>query len=209
VIKLSFPQNLEKKWELEAGLYSLIGTLDLFSRTFDKGEIDAITYHKQHKTLLTNIIELRASLEQFNFDVDQFIQEEGLEKKFPFGLAKMRMTEGTDDNLNSKLNYSNITKLPTIAAEFVANAIELLDLLHLEAIATVDRVLPYLDELSATLIRAPMYGSSHWVIQDINEWIKWMDRQKPGQLLKQNELKKLELQTSRWLSDFRRELQNL
>lgn len=209
MIILSFPQNLEKKWELEGQLFALIGTLDLFSRTFDRGEIDANTYHKQHKTLLTSIIELRASLEQFNFDVDQFIQEEDLENKFPLGLAKLRMTEGTDDNLHSKLDYSNIKKLPTIAAEFVANAIELLDLLHLEAIATVDRVLPYLDELSATLNRAPMYGSSHWVTRDINEWINWMDRQKPGQLLKQNEIKKLELQTSRWLSDFRRELQNL
>jgi hypothetical protein len=36
-----------------------------------------------------------------------------------------------------------------------------------------------------------------------------MDTQKPGQLLKQDELRKLELQASRWLSDFRRELKNI
>ena len=66
------------------------------------------------------------------------------------------MTEGSDDNIINQIDYSQIKKLPTIAAEFVANAIELLDLLHLETIATVDRVLPYLDEILDILTRAPM-----------------------------------------------------
>ena len=66
-----------------------------------------------------------------------------------------------------------------------------------------------LDEIFDIMKRAPMYGSSHWVTIDVKQWIDWMDKQKPGQLLKQDELKKLELQVSRWLSDFRRELQNL
>jgi len=206
---VSFPQNLSKKWDLEAQLLANIGTLDLLSKTYDRGEIDASTYHKQHKTLLSSIIETRAALEPFNFDVDRFIEEEKIEQSFPSGLAKLKMTEGAEDNIINQIDYSQIKKLPTIAAEFVANAIELLDLLHLETIATVDRVLPYLDELLDILTRAPMYGDKHWVTEDIAQWISWMDRQKPGQLLKKNELKKLELQTSRWLSDFRRELQNL
>jgi len=206
---VSFPQNLSKKWDLEALLLANIGTLDLLSKTYDRGEIDSSTYHKQHKTLLSSIIETRAALEPFDFDVDRFIEEEGINQSFPSGLAKLRMTEGTEDSIINQIDYSQIKKLPTIAAEFVANAIELLDLLHLETIATVDRVLPYLDELLDTLSRAPMYGDEHWVTKDIAQWISWMDRQKPGQLLKKDELKKLELQTSRWLSDFRRELQNL
>ncbi len=206
---MSFPQNLSKKWDLEAQLFAYIGTLDLLSKTYDRGEIDTSTYHKQHKTLLSSIIETRAALEPFNFDVDRFIEEERIDQSFPSGLAKLRMTEGAEDNIINQIDYSQIKKLPTIAAEFVANAIELLDLLHLETIATVDRVLPYLDELLDVLTRAPMYGDEHWVTKDIAQWISWMDRQKPGQLLKKNELKKLELQTSRWLSDFRRELQNL
>ena len=206
---MSFPQNLANRWDLEAKLYANIGTLDLFRRTFDRGEIDVSTYHKQHKVLLTDIIEIRAALEQYNFNIDQFIAEERIGDLFPLGLAKLRMTEGADDNIHSQIDYSQVKKLPTIAAEFVANAIELSDILHLETIATVDRVLPYLDELFDIIGRAPMYGSRHWVTKDIKQWIDWMDRQKPGQLLKQNELKKLELQTSRWLSDFRRELQNL
>lgn len=206
---MSFPQNLSNRWGLEARLFANIGTLELFRRTFDRGEIDASTYHKQHKVLLTDIIETRAALEQYNFDVEQFIREEQIEEIFPSGLAKLRMTEGSEDNIYSQIDYSQVKKLPTIAAEFVANAIELLDLLHLEAIATVDRVLPYLDEIFDIIKRAPMYGSSHWVTTDVKQWIDWMDKQKPGQLLKQDELKKLELQVSRWLSDFRRELQNL
>ena len=206
---MSIPQNLSKKWELEGHLFASIGTLDLLSRTYDRGEIDSSTYHKQHKTLLSKIIETRANLEPFNFDVEQFIREERIDTIFPSGLAKLKMTEGTEDNIINQIDYSQIKKLPTIAAEFVANAIELLDLLHLETIATVDRVLPYLDELIAILTQTPMYGSEHWVTKDIAQWITWMDRQKPGQLLKNTELKKLELQASRWLSDFRRELQNL
>ena len=206
---MSFPQNLSNRWDLEARLYANIGTLDLISRTYNRGEIDSSTYHKQHKTLLASIIETRAKLEQFNFDVDRFVEEEGISQLFPSGLAKLKMTEGADDNTYSQIDYSNIKKLPTIAAEFVANAIELLDLLHLESIATVDRVLPYLDEINDILNRTPMYGDNHWVTKDINQWISWMDRQKPGQLLKSDEIKKLELQGSRWLSDFRRELKNL
>ena len=206
---MSFPQNLSNRWKLEARLYSNIGTLDLFRKTFDRGEIDANTYHKQHKVLLTDIIETRASLEQYNFDIERFIREENIEQLFPAGLVKLRMTEGSEDNIYSQIDYSQVKKLPTIAAEFVANAIELSDLLHLEAIATVDRVLPYLDEIFDIIRRAPMYGTSHWVTKDIKQWIDWMDKQKPGQLLKQDEIKKLELQVSRWLSDFRRELQNL
>ncbi|MHA1995583.1 MAG: hypothetical protein ACW97Z_13645 [Candidatus Hodarchaeales archaeon] len=206
---MSFPQNLSHRWGLEARLFANIGTLDLISRTYDRGEIDSSTYHKQHRTLLTSIIETRAQLEQYKFDVDRFIEEEGIAQLFPSGLSKLKMTEGADDNTYSQIDYSNIKKLPTIAAEFVANAIELLDLLHLESIATVDRVLPYLDEIHDILVRAPMYGDNHWVTQDIKQWINWMDKQKPGQLLKSDEIKKLELQGSRWLSDFRRELKNL
>ena len=81
--------------------------------------------------------------------------------------------------------------------------------MRLEAIATVDRILPYLDELISIVTNVSVYGSNHWVTRDIDAWISWMDTQKPGQLLKQDELRKLELQASRWLSDFRRELRNI
>ena len=68
---MSFPQNLSKKWDLEAQLLANIGTLDLLSKTYDRGEIDPTTYHKQHKTLLSSIIETRAALEPFDFDVER------------------------------------------------------------------------------------------------------------------------------------------
>lgn len=206
---MDFPTNLSKRWELEGRLYASIGTLDLLSRTYERGELDPNIFHRQHRNLLTNIVEMRASLEQYHFDLEEFIREEEIEKIFPSGLEKLKITEGTNDKSQNRIDYSLIKKLPAIAADFVANAIELLDLLHLEAIATVDRILPYLDELSAILTNAAVYGQDHWVTQDINEWISWMDHQKPGQLLKESELKKLELQLSRWLSDFRRSLKDL
>ena len=188
---MTFPPNLAKRWELEGHLFASIGTLDLLSRTYDRGELDPNIFHKQHKNLLTTIVAIRAKLENYHFDLDEFIREEQINQLFPFGLEKLRKTEGTDDNPRNRIDYSQIKKLPKIAAEFVANAIELLDLLRLEAIATVDRVLPYLDELYAILTDVHIYGSDHWVTKDIDQWIKWMDRQKPGQLLKQDELQKL------------------
>lgn len=206
---MTFPPNLFKRWELEAQLYASIGTLDLLSRTYEQGELDPNIFHKQHRNLLSTIVAIRAKLEGYDFDLDYFIRSEEIEQLFPFGLEKLRRTEGTDDNTRNQIDYSQIKKLPKVAAEFVANAIELLDLLRLEAIATVDRILPYLDELFAILTDARVYGPDHWVTRDIDQWIRWMDRQKPGQLLKQDELQKLELQVSRWLSDFRRELSNL
>ena len=206
---MSFPQTLSKRWELEGQLYASIGTLDLLSRTYDRGELDPNVFHKQHKNLLSTIVSIRAALEGYQFDLDEFIRKEELENKFPYGLRKLRITEGLDENIQDRIDYGQIKKLPSIAAEFVANAIELLDLMRLEAIATVDRILPYLDELIAILTNVSVYGNNHWVTKDIDTWISWMDTQKPGQLLKQDELRKLELQASRWLSDFRRELKNI
>lgn len=206
---MSFPQTLSKRWELEGQLYASIGTLDLLSRTYDRGELDPNVFHKQHKNLLSTIVSIRAALEGYQFDLDEFIRKEELENKFPYGLRKLRITEGLDENIQDRIDYGQIKKLPSIAAEFVANSIELLDLMRLEAIATVDRILPYLDELISILTNVSVYGSNHWVTRDIDAWISWMDTQKPGQLLKQDELRKLELQASRWLSDFRRELKNI
>ncbi|NHJ02801.1 MAG: hypothetical protein EAX86_11745 [Candidatus Heimdallarchaeota archaeon] len=206
---MSFPENLSKQWTLEGQLYACIGTLDLLSRTFEKGELDPNIFHKQHKNLLTSIVATRSALSEYHFDLDDFIEKENLQQLYPLGLEKLRKTEGTDDNSRNQIDYSQIKRLPAFAAEFVANAIELLDLLKLEAIATVDRILPYLDELFAILSQISVYGNSHWVSQDINQWIEWMDRKKPGILLKEDDLKKLELQVARWLSDFRRELNNL
>ena len=190
---MSFPQTLSKRWELEGQLYASIGTLDLLSRTYDRGELDPNIFHKQHKNLLSTIVSIRAALEGYQFDLDEFIRKEELENKFPYGLRKLRITEGLDENIQDRIDYGQIKKLPSIAAEFVANSIELLDLMRLEAIATVDRILPYLDELISILTKVSVYGSDHWVTIDIDAWISWMDTQKPGQLLKQDELRKLEL----------------
>ena len=62
---MSFPQTLSKRWELEGQLYASIGTLDLLSRTYDRGELDPNIFHKQHKNLLSTIVSIRAALEGY------------------------------------------------------------------------------------------------------------------------------------------------
>jgi hypothetical protein len=206
---MTFPSNLTQRWDLEGRLFACISTLDLISRTYERGELEPNVVHKQFKSLITTIVEVRASLEPFQFDLDAFIQKERIDQLYPFGLEKLHRTEGTDEKAQNRIDYRRIKQLPSQVAEFVSHAIELLDLLRLEAIATVDRILPYLDELYAILLDSAIYGEDHWVTRDIAEWIAWMDKQKAGVLLKKEELEKLELQAARWLSDFRRELKNL
>ena len=73
---MTFPPNLAKRWELEGHLFASIGTLDLLSRTYDRGELDPNIFHKQHKNLLTTIVAIRAKLENYHFDLDEFIRKE-------------------------------------------------------------------------------------------------------------------------------------
>lgn len=204
-MNIKFPKEYQNQWGLEGQLYSSICTLDLLIRNLDSGEMDPSSYHKQHTELINIITKNREILEKQNFDFSAFLTEENILINFPRALEQLSSSENYKE-MRKRLDYHHIKGLPHIAAEFVANAIELLDLLHLEAIATVERILPYLDELYANLKQIPFYTEDHWIRKDISGWINLLDYKKAGDLIDGADLKKLNLQVSRWLADVRREL---
>jgi len=109
-----------------------------------------------------------------------------------------------------KLNYQELVKLPTKAADYVSNGIELMDLIRLKAIATVDRLLPLLDEMHGILLQTrEVFGDDYWAIKELEAWRMKLSREAPGTLLPDADLERLEMQAVRWMNDFRRELKNI
>ena len=108
-----------------------------------------------------------------------------------------------------KINYEVMAKLPTKVADFVSNSIELTDLIRLQSIATVERLIPLLEDLRKILISAEMFGEDYWVIKEVDSWIKRLYSKEPGSIPDEAELERLEMHVVRWLNDFRRELKNI
>jgi hypothetical protein len=211
----SFPPNLEHLWKLEGELFSCIVTLDFLNQVKERGEIHPEIFHRQMKTLLKGAIKSRIQLESLgSFNFKSFITTQKLANNYPTGLNLLQMAEGTGgaaelDDTISKINYAEVTKLPTKAADFVATGIELLDLLRLGDIGTVDRLLPLLDEQRAIFSATALFGDDFWATKEVDEWIRVLSKRRPGTLLPPELAEKLELQAVRWLNAFRRELKNL
>jgi hypothetical protein len=85
-----------------------------------------------------------------------------------------------------------------------------MDLIRLKAIATVDRILPLLDEMQGILkVTDDIFGEDYWALAEINAWRKKLGKEEPSSLLPDKDLEKLEMQAVRWMNDFRRELKNI
>ncbi len=212
--KVAYPPQLLSRWKLEAKIYSSISTLNVLVETFERGDLDPSIYQKQLRTLLTESIQARLELEKVQFDLDAFIKEEGLKEQFPLGIDRIQMVDGAGDQAEQveslvQMDYGELKKLPEKSAAFVSAAIELTDILRLESIATVDRILPLLDEIHSVLSSTPNLGPDWWGTKEATEWIIFLNKKTTGTLLREEMSKKLELQTVRWLNDFRRELKSL
>jgi hypothetical protein len=212
---VSFPPDMVQLWKLEGELISCIVTLDFLNQVNERGEIHPEVFHRQVKTLLKGAIKSRIQLENSpSFSFQSFIVSEKIANNYPTGLKFLQMAEGTEettgiDETVEKINYAEVTKLPTKAADFVATGIELLDLLRLEDIATTDRLLPLLDEIRAIFSATTLFGDDFWATKEVDEWIRVLNKRRPGTLLPTELAEKLELQAVRWLNAFRRELKNL
>ncbi|MHA2232105.1 MAG: hypothetical protein ACXAB4_06425 [Candidatus Hodarchaeales archaeon] len=212
---IRFPPDMMQLWKLEGELLSCIVTLDFLNGVNERGEIHPEIFHRQIKTLLKGAIKSRIQLENSPvFSFESFVTSAKLADNYPMGLYLLQMAEGTGkageiDEALEKINYSEVTKLPAKAADFVATGIELLDLLRLEDIATVDRILPLLDEIRAIFSATALFGDDFWATKEVDEWIRVLNKRRPGTLLPNELAEKLELQSVRWLNAFRRELKNL
>ena len=215
---ITIPDSLQIRWKAEGSLFSAIAMLEFYDQQYVKGEIDSELYHHQLKSLLTEAIQLRVKLEKNkDFDFEHFIIREKLNEYFPNGLKKLQLADGSAKlNINillkegAKINYQEMTKLPTKAADFVSNTIELMDLIRLRAVATTDRILPLLDEIYGILSQTTdLFGSDYWALKEIESWRVRLEKEPTGTIFPENELDQLEMQCVRWMNDFRRELKNL
>lgn len=214
--KVEFPRELLSLWRKEGSLFATLHTLELYHNLNEQGELPPGVYHRQLKKLLSEALQLRFRLEKDkNFDFETFIEQEQLSQYCKFALEKLKLAEGISDldsllDDGQKLDYQTMTKLPTRAADYVSNAIELMDLIRLQAIATTDRILPLLDEMRGILLQTlDIFGEDYWVITEIEAWRRKLELEAPGTILPEDELERLEMQAVRWMNDFRRELKNL
>ena len=198
----------EKQLDLEGSLYASIATLDRLSREFNEGNIGESFYKRQIKGLIRDAFKARVRLEQIqNFSIEEFIQSQQLKDKFPLGVQKLLLAEGSGEE--AVMPYTQLRKIPAKVAEFVSASIELLDFLQLRSVAKIEHIVPLLDDLKRILESFPGIPNDYWVLDEIEKWRQSLSDQDPKKLLEEEEIDQLGFQASRWLDDFRSKLKDM
>jgi len=157
--------------QIEADLFATIATMDKLSKYFDKGLVEETLLRRQLKACISDVFKARIQLEKIGFDIQEFITRENLHEKYPEGMRRLDLAEGLDEDSIS-LEYKQLKELPARSADYVANAIELIDLLRLRTIAKVEYIIPLLDEMNAILNKFPKIDENSKSVVEITGWIK-------------------------------------
>lgn len=192
--------------DIEADLFSAIATMDQLSKYFDKGLVEGTLYKRQLKSCISDVFKSRMQLEKLGFDMQEFIEREKLLDKYPEGVRRLDLVEGIE---GEQIGYAQLGDLPRKTADYVANAIELIDLLKLRTIAKVEYIVPLLDELLDISKSFPKIGEDHWISVEINGWRAELLDEKPSMILEEEKCEKLEFDSVRWLNEFRRTLKEM
>lgn len=215
-ITVKIPSDMEAYWKIEGSLYSAISMLHFFSVGYEKGDIAQEVYSKQLKAQLLEAIQLRFKLEKDKkFDWEKFVKENHLMELFAEGVEKLARVTGSSDidaALNEetiKIDYHEMKKLPTKAADYVGDAIELMDLIRLQSVATVERLIPLLEDMKKLIETIQIFDVDYWAIKEMDMWTEKLYHMKPGAIPSEEELERFEMYVVRWLNDFRRELKNI
>jgi hypothetical protein len=194
--------------DLQADLYSAIATMDKLATHFDRGMVEEVNYRKQLQSSINDVFKTQMALEEHGFKMDDFISRHQLKDKFPAGVQRLNLVQGEDSSQNI-LSFTGVKALPAKSADFVANAIELIDILRLKSISRVELLVPPLDEMFKILSEFPNFGESHWVTTELNGWRKALLDESPSTLLEEEDMERLEFEASRWLNEFRGELKKI
>ncbi len=205
---MSYQRRQKDPLQVEADLFAAIATMDKLSKYFDKGLVEETLYRRQLKSCISDVFKARMLLERQGFDIDTFINREDLANKYPEGLRRLDLVEGLNSDSVS-LEYGELKELPAKSAEYVANAIELMDFLKLRSVARIEFIVPLLDEMYNILNEFPKMGSDHWSVIEINGWRSELTNERPTMVLQEDQCEKLEFDASRWLNEFRRTLKGL
>ena len=192
---IKIPSDLETYWKIEGSLYSAIAMLHFFSVAYEEGDVAQEVYSKQLKAHLLEAIQLRFKLEKDKkFAWDKFVEENHLQELFAEGIEKLARVSGSSDidaaldEETITINYQEMKKLPTKAADYVGNAIELMDLIRLQSVATVERLIPLLEDMKKIIISANIFDVDYWSIKEMDLWIDKLYRMPPGSIPSDEEL---------------------
>ena len=211
---MSYSSKNKSQLELEAELFSCIATIDNLSHSFTDGILDPGMYRRQLRALIRDAFKARFQLQKKGFDLDSFLNREKVVEKYPYGAEKLRFAEGVapipiDESVETvAMPFSQMKNLPAKSADFVAGAIELIDLLRLGSVARIELIVPNLDEMEAILANYPGYGSDSETVKEIINWKEMLAVKPPDEVLEEGLIKRLEFETVRWLNSFRRSLRN-
>jgi len=211
---MSYSSKNKSQFELEAELFSCIATIDNLSNSFTDGILDPGMYRRQLRALIRDAFKARFQLQKKGFDLDSFLAREEIVKKYPYGAEKLRMAEGvapiplSESVETFAMPFGEMKSLPAKSADFVAGAIELIDLLRLGSVARVDLIVPNLDEMEDILVNYPGFGKGSDIVQEINNWKEMVAAKPPDEVLEEGLIKRLEFEAVRWLNSFRRSLRD-
>lgn len=194
--------------EIEADLFAAIATMDKLSGYFDKGYINETLYRRQLKSCINDVYKARIALEQAGFNIQEFVEREKLAEKYPEGLRRLDLAEGLDPD-SEAVDFAKLKQLPEKTAEFVANIIELIDLLKLRSVARVEYIVPLLDDMYDDLQAFPGMNAEYWSVVEINGWRQELLGEQPSKVLNEESCEKLEFDASRWLNDFRKAIKEI
>ncbi|MHA1211096.1 MAG: hypothetical protein ACTSSH_01425 [Candidatus Heimdallarchaeota archaeon] len=211
---MSYSSKNKSQFELEAELFSCIATIDNLSNSFTDGILDPGMYRRQLRALIRDAFKARFQLQKKGFDLDSFLAREEIVKKYPYGAEKLRMAEGvapiplSESVETFAMPFGEMKSLPAKSADFVAGAIELIDLLRLGSVARVDLIVPNLDEMEDILVNYPGFGKGSDIVQEIINWKEMLAAKPPDEVLEEGLIKRLEFEAVRWLNSFRRSLRD-
>ncbi len=209
---MSYSSKNKSQIELEAELFSCIATIDNISQSFADGILDPGMYRRQLRSLIRDAFKARFRLQKLGFNLDGFLDRESIVQKYPFGAEKLRFAEGVapipiGDNVETvAMPFQQMKNLPAKTADFVAGAIELIDLLRLRSVARIELIVPNLDDMEDILKAYPGFGPESDVVKEIINWKQMLETKPPDEVLEDGLIKRLEFEAVRWLNSFRRSL---
>ena len=209
---MSYSSKNKSQLELEAELFSCIATIDNLSQSFADGILDPGMYRRQLRALIRDAFKSRFQLQRLGFDLDGFLEREAIVQKYPYGAEKLRFAEGVapipinEEVETVAMPFQQMNDLPAKSADFVAGAIELIDLLRLKSVARVELIVPNLDDMEAILKGFPGFGSDSEAVKEIINWKEMLEAKPPDEVLDDGLIKRLEFEAVRWLNSFRRSL---
>jgi len=211
---MSYSSKNKSQVELEAELFSCIATIDNLSHSFADGILDPGMYRRQLRALIRDAFKARFQLQKKGFNLDGFLDRERIVEKYPYGAEKLRFAEGVapipiDESVETvAMPFGEMKNLPAKSADFVAGAIELIDLLRLGSVARVELIVPNLDEMEDVLTDYPGYGKNSETVKEIINWKEMIAAKPPDEVLEEGLIKRLEFEAVRWLNGFRRSLRD-